>query len=845
MFEANDEKYLVRSFNQNRVVLFAGAGFSCGAESRIGNRLPVGTKLSELIWKYLRYTGEYDGSPLVEMFSALLKRGLPYQEISRFIESIFIVDDVPEYYKKISVPHWRRIYTTNIDNVLDVAFAKSDKKLEIIKYPNDDVAERDAFLNKIQVYHLNGKLPCRPDEVTFSFEQFAEASNKKQPLYEEFVRDYSTHPTIFVGTELNEPIFWQCVTSRRERFAGGTEFRPKSFLISPRIAEPKKEVLAEYNILPIEATAEDFFNWIESNKEKFLSKKDVLLNIQPSLVDVLQELAPDLRDKKSVEAFASAFTKVPTDRPSRTGRSLYLLGAAPSWEDMHAGLDAPRTITTRLLDEVEAFIDDSNELKIIAVLGSAGCGKSTIIRRLAINLAQRGRAAYLTNSESLPDVNSVKVALGLIREKAVLIFDNSEVSLGYIPSLANELNGFERSPVIVIASRTNDFDRISGRFRGGVNIIERHIPNLDDNEIRAVIDTLERNHLPGILRGMTPQQKFDVFKRLSNKQILVAMREATSGRGFDEIIKDEFDTLTPVEAKKLYLCCALATEAGYRITKDELVSCSNVNPSEALNLLYRNLRDIVVESGANEELLLLRHRLIAEYAVETVAPRQWLSDAYIALINMLSTKYNNNSKNSRDMKLLRDLLNHKVIYRRFTNDIMQARNIYSSIANQSSRDPHFWLQYGSLELEGSGGDLQLAENYLNQARSLDQTNNYIINAQGHLQIKKAIDANNLQAALLLRDEGTATLMANIQASRHGDAYSIHILCSQRYNFMKRWYHSDDAVKRDELQFLLGISRAGRAANPRINRLRELNERLEQAYLELSLPDYQRSDIQIE
>ena len=85
--------------------------------------------------------------------------------------------------------------------------------------------------------------------------------------------------------------------------------------------------------------------------------------------------------------------------------------------------------------------------------------------------------------------------------------------------------------------------------------------------------------LIGKLKGMTQDQRISEFESKANKQLLVAMREATSGRGFNEIIEDEFKSLTPAEAQTLYLCVALATEAGYRLTLQEFVGCSEVRSS--------------------------------------------------------------------------------------------------------------------------------------------------------------------------------------------------------------------------------------------------------------------------
>lgn len=600
--------------------------------------------------------------------------------------------------------------------------------------------------------------------------------------------------------------------------------------------------MAEFNIVPVVAETKTFLNWIERNKDKFADKSSILKTISPNKAIIPDEFATDIISRAAMEEFARAFTEVGVDRDTTRERSLYLLGAAPSWEDIYRGLDAPRKYTGELQKELEDLLDNSGELAILAALGSAGCGKSTIVRRLAINLARNGRSVFLANSESLPRIATLKEAIKTIDQRITLIFDNSEVSLGYIPYLANELKDLENPPIVVIASRTNDFDRICGRFKGDISILERTIPNLDKDEIVSVIEALEKNNLLGVLRGKSRDEQIRLFSEVANKQILVAMREATSGKGFDEIIEDEFNSLVPEETKILYLCTALATEAGYRITKQQFIGCSNASPAETLSILNRNLKDIIVSSGENNEHLLLRHRLIAQYAIESFASRYLLSQAYIRVLKMLSVGLSNKDRNARDARLYRDLINHKYIYERFSNDIDQARKIYESISSTLKNNPHYWLQYGSLEIEGIGGDLAFAENYLNQAESLDPHNEYITNAKGHLMMKKAVLSDTIERGLALKKSGTKILEKNIIYSDYSDSYSVHILCTQSYYFLKKWYFNDDEILREELKKLIQICRKGRAENPRHNRLRILEDNLNQAYFELSLPKTERREI---
>jgi hypothetical protein len=416
-----------------------------------------------------------------------------------------------------------------------------------------------------------------------------------------------------------------------------------------------------------------------------------------------------------------------------------------------------------------------------------------------------------------------------------LLFDNAEVALGVLPDIIKELEHSERPPVILIASRTNDFDRLWGRFAEAGEIIEFSVPHLNRAEIEAIIAVLEKENVLGELRGLRQSDRIRIFEEKAQKQILVAMREATTSRGFDLIIRDEFEKLVPDESKLLYLCVALATDAGYRLTREECVACATVRPAEALHLLNRNLRDVVVATGTNNNLLLLRHRLLAELAVEQIAPRPLLREAYIRLLGALAPEIRGSHWRTRAAGLAHALWNHKTVYSRFRNDIDEARSIFSALAGWFGNESHFWLQFGNLELEGRNGDLRLAENYLRQAESLDPNDPYIQNALGHLLIRKGVEAQSFDEAKALRAEGSELLKKRIEATGFDDVYAIHILCAQRYRWARVWFWDNDDSARQEYEWMRNLLDRALMRNPRHQRLRRLRETVERAYLELSIP----------
>lgn len=330
---------------------------------------------------------------------------------------------------------------------------------------------------------------------------------------------------------------------------------------------------------------------------------------------------------------------------------------------------------------------------------------------------------------------------------------------------------------------------------------------------------------------MSPDQRISEFEAKANSQLLVAMLEATSGRGFNDIIEDEYKTLLPAETQALYLCVALATEAGYRITLQEFVGCSRAPASDSLSYLSRNLRNIVLRTGVNDDLLMLRHRRIAEHIVNRSAPRDDLREAYLRLLGVLSSEIGGRPRRSRTFSLFKALIHHHAVFKRFGENFDEARQVYDSLLAKFSRNPQFLLQYGSLEMEA--GYLDVAENYLDQADSLDSGNAFIANAKGQLLLKQAIKAPNKATAVVLRDEGSTILMGNIADPELDDAYCFHIYCQLRLVWIRVWGETPDE-KRRELETLRSTVNEAFRKYPRDRRIAEVKLDIERDYFSIAV-----------
>ncbi|MGH9425265.1 MAG: SIR2 family protein, partial [Terriglobia bacterium] len=493
------------------------------------------------------------------------------------------------------IPHWYwfRIYSFNADDVLELAYAGGGAASLDAIVPPETYLERDAFLHSVQYIRMHGSIRSQK-ELTFGPQEYGSRAAKVDVWHQHFAGDYATRPAVIVGAELDDPTLWQYLKLRGEQQRTPVR-RPKCFLVAPRISKPQEQVLEQLNVVSVRASGEEFFEWLHRVSPP-LSRENVLRQVDPTLEPALEQSATGTPSPlvALTEYFCSLFKIPPTiSKPKRSPG--FLLGSPPRWEDLAANLDAPRDITVELLETLRAEMK-VRTVEATVLTSAAGGGKSTTLRRAALQLSAEGHKVFFSDGEIRPDSDRIAAYLRLRDEVLILFFDNAGHDLSYIADLIKRTSEAKKAPIIAIACRSNDF-AFGGLYLARYGRIkEMPVPLLSDADIIAVLGTLEHNNLLGYLRGKTPEQRVAIFKEKARKQILVAMREATSGRGFDDIIHDEFESITPDAAKELYLAIALASTDNYGLSIQQMILAMNDRPpTETMVLVEKSLSGILLQ----------------------------------------------------------------------------------------------------------------------------------------------------------------------------------------------------------------------------------------------------------
>lgn len=803
-----------RQLATGEVVLFTGAGFSHDAVALDGR--PV-ADVDELKRELARLAfpstpGAASESSLADLFDVAVSRASG--KVQSLFDARLRVDRVrtpARFNDWFSLP-WKRHYTLNVDDLDEVIQGRCSLPRSIMAISAS--LHQTPQTSDLLSVHLNGKLREFP-HVTFSARQYARRAGMPDPWYELLTSDLLSSPVLFVGTALDEPGLWQHIELRSARNQGDVELRPPSYLVSPTLSPARAALLRRYNVEWVKATEQEYFSEVFDSATTQAEQGHQAIRRQ--------------HQPPSAASSLHAVSKLRMMTPS-TSLELFLQGREPSWADIQpGGFAVVRSFERELREQLEG-----RGSRLLLLTGTAASGKSTAAMRLALSLdaAEGETFAYDTVGGSLA-ANHVLSAARATHPK-VLLIDDVDVFGAAAGRLLRDLLELPGELKVIATIRNSRIQGLAIEDElAGTSWTERTIPQLLDDDIDLLLESLKRAGLLGRMVGMSPQKRRQVFREQAGRQLLVAMYYATSGEQLEDKVRSECEDLSGA-SRLAYGMAALATVEHQSVRIPELLVGLNVSGfssdgNQVMNEITKlQTRALLLGDGDG---LRVRHRWIAEKSLEFFIDNGLIHKVIIALGFALACEVNPQaSARSRERRLLRRLINHDRL-QRLVDDVDRCREIYVALQDRIGWDFHYWLQRGALEVEC--GDLSQAKTYLDSARSLvDGTDYNVENEYGYLLLRRASEDPASRTAADDAEEGFAILEEIMRARGRQDSYAYHVYGSQGLRWSRRC-----PLPMDErtalVRRLLEAVREGREFHPLRGDLRQLESDLEREMLLLA------------
>lgn len=684
-----------------KAVLFAGAGFSLGATSIGGDEFPTGPRLAKVLCDAAKLPQNDD---LKTASGWYLKKKRP-DELIALLKNIFSVQTVQAMHETVAAVPWKAIYTTNYDDVLEVAAKAQGKKLTPatpFDYPSD---HRNSSAS---VIHINGFIDYLTedsllDEFKLTNTSYLTAQFRQSDWCDLFLHQVrSAQAVFFVGYSLYD-------IDLQELLYADPSLRKKTFFIQRKDMSEEEILLSDIN---------DFGAVLPIGIEQFARD---LENVDPLSVT----------SDKSLVLVGLEETIIPENNIPVTADEVFklLLNGEVNSNLITGQVIANSKSTYIVMRDGHRLIDD--KAKNYVVIGDLGNGKTTLIRGLCAEFLKKGKRCFWLKDETYEAQEEIDSILNL-QQPVVIVFDNYTKKL----DLVSYANMKRRSDTTLILSartslhKTSQEDLYYKKIRIDISkTCEIDCNKLSNDELENFSDYFSQYGLWGKKSGLSSREKIQYFRRTCNSEVHGVLLDLLSSPE----IQDRFTSL--FDALKSSKQTATALIAGFSLnllnitaptshiiaamSGDRTIFSAAFKANPTVRNFFNNDRDIVTPKSS----------ALAEFCMKNFPDPLLLVDCLIDICRATREKaeIEKSLRTSRFYwDLYRDLAGFSNIKRMLPEENKRELLIrfYEGLRtiDLERQNPLFWLQYAMARMaRPEPGDLEQASSYLDTAMSIAKT----------------------------------------------------------------------------------------------------------------------------
>lgn len=727
---------LIDAIRRGEVVLFLGAGASWGARNTKSETPPSGQGLADLLArKFL--SEKYVGKPLAQV-SELAMSHADQSSVERFIQELYQSFEPADFHRQLPLYKWNAIITTNYDQVVEKAYGSARDAVQNLQpwiLNSDKVDTLMRTPNSVLYVKLHGCVTRVGDTrapLILTPEQYLKHKQNRQLLFNYYEAAVYQHTIVFIGYSLQDYNVFESLMRSNEELG---QHRPRHYIVRPDIDEIEAEYHNSRRMTPLIITFEAFVQALDQAIPKHTRNLS-------HLVSVSRPIEARFIKQDSLRADTVRLLDVETEYvhaglalPPGTPRDFYR-GFNFDWYPIANDLDVKRRLTRTMLSDV---IDrDGRERPSLAdlypVLAPAGAGKSVFLRRLAWEAATAHNALCLfKKDEGQLEFDAIEQLHRMTGERIFLFVDDAPENVPEIEDLVR-LGRKQRVPLTVItAARMNEWNVTCERLEAYVGE-KYNLTRLSETEAGQLIKLLEKHGALGRIQHLSPEERVQQFVKHADRQLLVALHEATQGRPFEDIIKDEYDQIHPEEARHLYLGVSTLHRLNVPVRAGLIARVFNIPFSEFEDRLFKPLTHVVdvhQHSVTGDFLYRTRHPQIAQIVFDRVlSSPDSKFDEYMRLLAHLNLGYETDYEAFRALIAYRNLLD-------LFPDPEHVDAIFKTALTLSNHDASVFHQRGLYEMNRANASLEAAEGYLLEARERKPENLTIVHSLAELMLRRA------------------------------------------------------------------------------------------------------------
>lgn len=767
--EKNIEE-LKNSLLHNMPTLFLGAGFSREAVCKSGI-MPTGTELKDELYKTFiaDIVNEKDGiqiqsgnlREICDNIDSLLTNGKKEREkfLTERLKGAW--PNEKGFHNLLLKYPWKRIYTVNIDDLVENIYESANKKYRSISSRKDVPEHREGM----ELIKLHGCVRNADEGYVFSKKEYNALINQKVNLgLIEFSNEiYSSNDIIFIGASMDEPDLdyylqlYEDLEIKRKK--------SKMFFIEP---SPNYTLKQWANRLGAEI--------IEWNTEQFLEFVSAL-NYNPEKGECARlELNRNMvyRLKDDIKIFKEQYDS-----------NIYQ-GFSCNWQDVFERWTFEHSVYLKALQELKVLLKMEAKTKCFCIYGSSFAGKSTLLKQLGYYLFKENfevleyKGTYFNRKVIIDYINKSDF------DKYAILIDNAAY---YYPVIEQILKtDYSAKAVIVICASRTYYHGKKKYYLKGSCLREYDCEDcIKYKDAEKIYETLDAKDALSYLYDLNEEER--IVEIAKKKTVINLLLELTYGKGIRKKLQREMHILQkiPDREEQLLLEIAIFSFANIEYYPMELFVekyGKSVTFSEELNHDINDLR-ISDYVKYDERGISLRNSVFQDEIM-----RAKRAEVYKTVVDLLVRIAPYVYEGRRDIWtiIFQSLCNGRQLRERFKLSDSQQDNLLKGLKEKYESISYYWLQRGLYEQ--SQGDYPKAFSHLKKSQSIQPKSFKIQHAIARNYLKFANSQKNINLAMPLFKEGEKLMKQLIDSNEYyiekAKAFSVDSYVLEKVRYIERF-----------------------------------------------------------
>lgn len=762
-----DIEVLKRILLKESPLLFLGAGFSIGAKLANGENFPKGDGLKfVIIEKFLKINNSDD--EYKELCTYSLSKVCQYARnikselhLNDFI-SDFLKNATPSsFHKELTQFSWRKIYSTNIDDIIESIYRDRNKELLIQNFSRKSTLNKDCT----EYLKLHGCVNNPSEGIVFSTEEYVESmARPKDYRFNSLCMDINSEDFIFIGSEFEEiniDYYLKLYES-----SGYTSSRGKLIFINPKPSLFLKSKIKKLGATLIEWTTEEFANYL---KELVSKEKEIVNTPKVKLNKSGFKLLRKEDSNKDIELYDS---------------NLYL-GFEPKWQDIFYDWDFKHSELLTEFDSFKSYVENTQnrDVGIFSICGKAFSGKSVFLRRLAVELKNDNYEVYNFKGRHFNYYPFYQYVIKSEYNKFALLIDDASYHYKAVKQLSRF--NFKGKELIIITT-----SRPFYHYRKRYHFVEENYREFSiETRIsvdygKNIVDKLsEKGYLGELKKFDDPESQVDNVVKQSD--IFSLLSYITQGSGFKERMLKEIVPLVNKEplVNDLLLKTAVFEELDLPYFPKELVTY--IYTEKTSHIL--SLADDFLKFNSKGDIQ-FRAKFYAKSLIKANGKhriKEAIKDILIFISPQISES-NQRAGNSYWCEIQEALTKQRLLKNLFGFKKSDIKELLLGIQSYYTDNSHFWLQLGISEQ--SLNEFEKALNHFKQAEALNPHSYIIQHAIGRNYMKHANYLDTQIIASAHHATGVDTLLPLIenQEEYSARAFSTHSYLNEELIYIEKF-----------------------------------------------------------